>query len=525
MSIDKHPILAELERLLASPSFRSRKLIKKFLHYVVQETLDGRGDSLNQYSIALHALGKPADFSPFHNPVVRIEAGRLRKLLDAYYRNSANHGMVMIKMPKGSYQVEFSFPAQQTAAITPQPAQATGVVRITEGPRLFVHFQMLHGEDSTLYPLLYKLRGDLLLMLSRFRNIRLVSSVSPRTDQTLTQKVLQQTWEQYQADYILNCDIRPHTGGVDLCYTLAHTRSDELAWQSIITLPAQPTQDDLDGMCREVAASTVSVHSGIALHHWAQYLRNSPAIIPAHQRVLVDYLGFLHNITRESFAQTLATCQQRLQQFPEDSKALVILSRLCGYEHVLQYGLIEDLDGVWTHAARMAMKFDPGNAEAHSVFAHNSYFRGDYTLCRIELEIARQANPFDMSGEYLYGMGLYFLGDKDAFLFTINRLLSTRFTQPDWYHVLPFLYHFNQGDYAQALHHAERIQRFGFWGELARCVSYFHLGQHERAKAELLGLTAKNPAVRDARNASQFPFAAHPAFNKIWDTMGVLLAK
>jgi hypothetical protein len=354
-NIDKQQILAERDRILASPGFRNRKLIKQFFRYIVQETLNGRGNDLNQYTIAIHALGKQADFSPINNPVVRIEAGRLRKLLDSYYQDSSNHGNVIINMPKGSYQAEFSFPSPIAALTIPE----VSALRITEGPRLFMHFQVLHLDNEAMYPLLYKLRGELLLMLSRFRNIRLVSSVSLETGLTLTRQVMQQMWEQNQADYILNCDINATAEGFELCYMLAHTRSDEIAWNSTITLPLQPTQDDWDGMCREVAANTVSVHSGVALHHWARHLRNNPASIPAHQRVLVCYLAFLHDITRESFAQTLTTCQQRLQEFPDDSKTQVILSRLCGYEHVLQYGLIDDLDGVWTKASRMALKPRP----------------------------------------------------------------------------------------------------------------------------------------------------------------------
>ena len=70
MNNEKQLILSELELILASPSFRSRKRIKQFLRYVVHETLAGRGKQLNQYSIAVNAFGKATDFSPTLNPMI-----------------------------------------------------------------------------------------------------------------------------------------------------------------------------------------------------------------------------------------------------------------------------------------------------------------------------------------------------------------------------------------------------------------------------------------------------------------------
>ena len=138
MAIDTQQVMAELQRIIASPGFRARKLIKKFLHYVVQESLAGRGEQLNQYTIAVNALGKTADFSPIYNPIVRIEAGRLRKLLDDYYSDVGHLNTVMIRMPKGSYQVEFQACESQSqqAVYLSDEAQP----RVSEGPRLFVHF-------------------------------------------------------------------------------------------------------------------------------------------------------------------------------------------------------------------------------------------------------------------------------------------------------------------------------------------------------------------------------------------------
>jgi hypothetical protein len=165
------------------------------------------------------------------------------------------------------------------------------------------------------------------------------------------------------------------------------------------------------------------------------------------------------------------------------------------------------------------MKLDPGNAEAHSIFAHNRYFLGDHALCRAELETARQTNPFDTSIEYLYGFGLYMTGEKTAGIAAIQTLMAIPFPQPDWYHVLPFLHAFNEEHYTEALALAEHIQHFGYWGEMARCVSYFRLGQTARSLRELEDLLQYNSALLSSQNSDNRSIFSHEALKKVLLTL------
>ncbi|UOG92861.1 MAG: hypothetical protein L3K52_03795 [Candidatus Thiothrix sulfatifontis] len=506
-NIDKERVIAELDALLTSPCFRARKIIKRFLHYVVHETLAGRGDALNQQNIAIHALGKPADFSPAYNPVVRIEAGRLRKLLKTHYASADNTSNVMITIPKGAYQAAFVLrnnpPKTATltdAALTPQ---------VTEGPRVLLRCQVLEtSQTAHAAPLCHKLRNDLLFVLNRFRNIRVVAGDA------------QDRAKLHQTDYTLDCDLQITETEVELFVVLVHALNNELVWADTLHLTTQPSQQDLDKLWTQVAANTVAVHSGRMLYYWAQYQQSMIAPIAAHHAALVDYLAFLHDITRENFHKAVMSCQQRLQHFPHDGKALVILARLCGYDHVLQYHLIEHLETTWTHAARTALKLDPGNAEAHSIFAHNRYFVGDNALCRCELETARQLNPFDTSVEYMYGFGLYMTGDQAAGIQAIRDLMALAFPQPNWYYVLPFLHAFNQGRYQNAWVLAERIQYFGYWGELARSVSCFRLGQTVRSLQELQELLRSNAQLIETTNTDNRSIFSHEALKKVLGTLG-----
>lgn len=97
-----------LLKLLASPDFNASARNKRFLTYVVDETLSGRGSRIKAYNIALAAFDRAEDFDPLVDPIVRIEAGRLRRSLEHYYLTAGKSDPIRIDMPKGSYVVRLS---------------------------------------------------------------------------------------------------------------------------------------------------------------------------------------------------------------------------------------------------------------------------------------------------------------------------------------------------------------------------------------------------------------------------------
>ena len=97
----------ELERVLASPDFVASDRLRRFLRFVVEEALAGRADRLHAYPIALEVLGRDTSFDPQTDPVVRMEAGRLRRRLERYYLRAGQSDPVRIDIPKGGYAPTF----------------------------------------------------------------------------------------------------------------------------------------------------------------------------------------------------------------------------------------------------------------------------------------------------------------------------------------------------------------------------------------------------------------------------------
>lgn len=121
---------AELDAVLQSGLFDKAPRLGTFFRYICERHLEGRGDEIKEYSIAIEALGRSADFDPKKDSIVRVEAHRLRRRLEEYYRvEGANHA-VCIVIPNGQYRPQFVVhPATpEPVAEQPHPTEETAAV-------------------------------------------------------------------------------------------------------------------------------------------------------------------------------------------------------------------------------------------------------------------------------------------------------------------------------------------------------------------------------------------------------------
>jgi len=122
---------AQLTLILNSTDFEATSREHRFLSHVVEEVLSGRGDRIKAYSIAVEVFGRSESFDPQTDPIVRIEAGHLRRALERYYLTSGHADPIVITIPKGGYVPVFSLRSHpslavpQEAIVSPTIAEAT----------------------------------------------------------------------------------------------------------------------------------------------------------------------------------------------------------------------------------------------------------------------------------------------------------------------------------------------------------------------------------------------------------------
>jgi tetratricopeptide (TPR) repeat protein len=114
----------ELEAVVAkicnSSSLRRSPRLQRFLTYIVDQACSGRAASIKEYSIAVAVYDKAASFDPQLDPIVRVEAGRLRSRLLEYYAGPGRDDAIIIELPKGAYLPVIRDPRSAPPRTTPE---------------------------------------------------------------------------------------------------------------------------------------------------------------------------------------------------------------------------------------------------------------------------------------------------------------------------------------------------------------------------------------------------------------------
>lgn len=98
---------AALAMLVESPAFSTAPQLAAFLGDGVNTALAGREGEIKGYTIAVEALGRPGDFDPVIDPIVRVEAGRLRRARDSHSAGEGASDPVRVRIPCVSYVPRF----------------------------------------------------------------------------------------------------------------------------------------------------------------------------------------------------------------------------------------------------------------------------------------------------------------------------------------------------------------------------------------------------------------------------------
>ena len=96
-------IREQLDRILRSKTFHTVERLKRFLEFIVLETVEGRGDQLKEFVVGVQVFGKEHSFDPRNDPIVRVQARRLRARLSRYYTEEGQADELLIELPKGGY--------------------------------------------------------------------------------------------------------------------------------------------------------------------------------------------------------------------------------------------------------------------------------------------------------------------------------------------------------------------------------------------------------------------------------------
>jgi serine/threonine-protein kinase len=159
-------IRAQLEKLLASPLFVRSGRMSRFLRFSVEHALAGTEDQVKEYLVGLEVFDRGQDYDPRVDPIVRVEARRLREKVNAYYESEGRADALQIEFPKGVYTPVFHLRSARPIA---PPASEPAPTSIAVLP--FANLSPQSGDDY----FSDGLTEELILLLTRVQGLRVVA--------------------------------------------------------------------------------------------------------------------------------------------------------------------------------------------------------------------------------------------------------------------------------------------------------------------------------------------------------------
>src|ERR1700731_923489 len=120
-------VRAAMDQILRSRVFIQSHRIRRFLQFIVEESLLGQPHRLKEYPIGLEVFDRREAFDPRVDSIVRVEARRLRYKLEEYYRTEGREDGIRIVLRKGSYVPVFEYRTAGSTSLPPAPRRTIDI--------------------------------------------------------------------------------------------------------------------------------------------------------------------------------------------------------------------------------------------------------------------------------------------------------------------------------------------------------------------------------------------------------------
>jgi adenylate cyclase len=476
-------ILDGLGRILASGDFDASPRSRAFLRFVVEETLEGRQQALTQAAIAVGVFGRREDFDPTVDPIVRIQAGRLRRSLERYYLLGGASDPVRIDLPRGTY-----IPVLRWADRPGAPAAEAEVARTAEDrggwPSIVLGVRSGGARDADAEPAAARFLDYLAVELDRYRDVRVV------LDQELSRLV---PVPGSGGSFALTGQLLEEDGHPRMAVRLMDRRTGHQVWAEEYRENPEHPGDFYRETARIVAARVASEQGIVAQTLWGQ--SPSPEEETTYGALLRSYHFF---VTRDpaDLVPTIEALRSAVAAEPECALAWAQLSRLHVANHAFEIAPADTSLERGLAFAHNAVRLDPSSQRARAGLAFALLVKGETGAGLVEAEQALALNPETFVYLETLGWLLTLLGEWDRGTALVRKAIARNpHHLPIAHHAL-WADHLRRGEIEKAYQEALLYRDSGwFWRSLMRGSCLGHLGRLEEAQIELAELRRAKPGL------------------------------
>ena len=438
---------AQLDRILSSPDFDATEREHRFLIYIIQETLAGRGKRIKAYSIAIEVFGREASFDAQNDPIVRIAAGQLRRALERYYLTAGRGDPLKIDIPKGSYVPQFSssksvvmegFMAPTTAAhLLSTPSNTASAIfgrgligglgaavlaiftvlaslswmdkpavpTSPEIPRIqVVRFEDLTQSNSSAI-VASGLTQEIVTHLSKFKDIVVLQMTNAAESPSPPPR------------FILTGSVEASDETFHLRIRLLNQEDESVLWANRFdgALKASELVAVQSAIAEKVATSLAQTYGVIFQADALRASRDDPPDDWAAYSCTLSYYAYRMSMDRSAQPKVRRCLELSVERFPNYSTAWALLSQM-QFEQI-RFRIPLDLDNAGPAIeealanARRANQLDPQNTRALQAEMFGLFLTKQYEAGKRVGEQALELNPNDTEFLGEYGIRLALSGD------------------------------------------------------------------------------------------------------------------
>lgn len=471
--------LGELERLLASSDFDGTPRSRAFLRFIVEETLGGRQEGLTQAAVATKVFGRRQDFDPTIDPIVRIQAGRLRRSLERYYLLAGKENPVRIELPRGGYvpvvrctrRLE---PGGSTQGVRPR--------RREDWPAVVVGPFRNGGSGPAVEEMLLRFCERLSVEIGRHGDLSVV--LRSELDK------LSAPPPSESGGFTLSGHLSSDAHGWRAIARLVDCRSARQVWAEELRGGGKPAKC-YDEAARAIAARVASEHGVVARTLWAER-RRRPSVEPSSYDAILRSYQFFSRRDPNDLVTALHSLQRAVGLEPECGLAWVQLARLCVDNYAFEISALDTPVDLAVGYAHSALQLDPFSHRARGALADALYVAGERAAARVEARRALDLDPHSVACLDSIGWLLALLEEGERGAVVVRSAIARSPSPSPVAFLALWAHHLRRGEIAESQRAALQCRdRSSFWPALMRACSLGHLGNLAAANAEVDELLAR----------------------------------
>ena len=449
-------ILQQVSRITRSRWFASSKRLPNFLNYVVGQTLEDKGKNIKQYSIAVDVYDRPSSFDPKADPIVRIEAGRLRRALRKYYQVDGQNDDIMVDIPLGTYVPTFEYLNEDQGASHKALPTTVKSDELISSPVVAVFPFVNRGKDEFNF-LTNGLGEELTAELSRCMDLDVIAfNSTARISESSQNTVVNASY--LGANFAISGTIRNSGSRIRISVHLIDVDNEKQIWAEKFDADFVPENifQIEDELISQILARVSDSYGAISREMCSRadsYRVSEPSVYLS----ILRYLDYQLTLDPNTFHKCISELESATEIAPKTATVWAMLSQMFLDSFVFCYGDIPDAREKALLYANRAVTLDRQCQHAQHAMAYACMINHDRDGLIDATKNMLGINPksafmqgagsfwYCVAGEHEKGMELF------ANCYRLNPFL------PSWLHAGPFFSFPRKKEFDQALFHAKEF--------------------------------------------------------------------